>query len=166
MKKKGSFVIFLFLLCALAFTVSEIEPNDDWWETNVLLVGNGAHTGNLIAYDADYWKFETLVGDTIEIHTCVGTSGDTELFLYQPNGYDLIDSNNDYCGLQSRVSMITPSSGTYYFAVRNHYLSVASGNYTVTLSGANIPSPDHPDAATCVLPSDADINVVLDGMLI
>ncbi|MCD4651461.1 MAG: pre-peptidase C-terminal domain-containing protein [Candidatus Cloacimonetes bacterium] len=160
--KQYLLIIFIISFAGLTFSIAETEPNDTWDATGVQLV-TGMNCGDITpAYDLDYWKFQSTVGDQIEIHTCdAGTDFDTQLWIYDTDGTTMIAYNDDDCGLQSRVTMTTSSDGTYYFCVGGWGMS--TGHYEVWGPPGWIPPP--PGQANTPNPANGCNDVPVNGTL-
>jgi subtilisin family serine protease/Leucine-rich repeat (LRR) protein/C1A family cysteine protease len=92
--------------------------------------------------DVDYYRFTGSAGDTLaaDIDAEIdGSSLDSVLDLYGPNGTTLLASNNDYNppDLDSRIEYTLPADGTYYLRVRDYDYPTTGGRqyfYTLTLT--------------------------------
>lgn len=70
------------------------------------------------AGDRDYVKVALVAGTAYEFSANrLNYNGDTELFLYGPDGSSLVASNDDYIGLDSRILFTPAASGSYYLKV-------------------------------------------------
>ena len=93
---------------------------------------------NLVQTGAPDVFYQVLVpvGGVTEFTLCGGgTSYDSYLYLYNacPNdGGSLIAANDDFCGLQSRISMAL-NAGVYWLVVSGY--STSAGSYALTING-------------------------------
>ncbi len=79
------------------------------------------------AADEDYAKVTLAAGTAYEFSANrLNYTGDTELFLYGPDGTSLVSSNDDYIGLDSRILFTPTTAGTYYLKVEAVDIPAAS----------------------------------------
>lgn len=70
------------------------------------------------AGDEDYVKLTLAAGTSYEFSANrLNYTGDTELFLLAADGATVIDSNDDYIGLDSRIQYTPTTAGTYYLRI-------------------------------------------------
>lgn len=81
-------------------------------------VGDGPHgSAGTGTNDYDFYKLTADAGDVITVTTATPTGLlDTVVLLYDTAG-NLLASNDDFSGLDSRLQYKAPASGTYYAAV-------------------------------------------------
>lgn len=63
------------------------------------------------------WSFSATAGATYTFSTCGGTTDDTYIRIYGPDGFTIVDENDDFCGLQSEIDFVAPTTDTYYVEV-------------------------------------------------
>jgi hypothetical protein len=72
------------------------------------------------AGDEDWVSFPAEEGTQYVINTSnLGSASDTYIYLYDTDGETIIDENDDYIGVDSRIEWICNESGTYYVMVRH-----------------------------------------------
>jgi hypothetical protein len=95
--------------------------------------------------DKDWIKFNAQEGIQYTIQTYnLGSSTDTYLYLYGPDGTTLLASNDDSGGtLASRIEWTAAEAGTYYILVQHWNPNIGGcGNaYTISLEGPKIYLP-------------------------
>ena len=85
---------------------------------------------------ADLYTFAGSSGQTVTI--AMTASFDTYLVLVGPSG-SVVGENDDYEGLNSRIQVTLPSSGTYSIQATS-FSGDARGTYTLSLSGSSATS--------------------------
>ncbi len=99
--------------------------------------------GNSSASDVVY-QYTPVVSGTHTVSLC-GSGFDTELELRYGGGCPgstVVLCNDDFCGLQSEITIMPLYAGTTYYIIVDGYGS-NSGNYTLTVTGP--PPPSGPD---------------------
>lgn len=93
------------------------EPDNAYTSANSITVNGAAqrHTFHENG-DEDWAKFTVTAGSAYTITTSnLGSNNDTYLYLYNTNGTDILDQDNDSGpGLGSQIVWTAPSNGTYY----------------------------------------------------
>lgn len=107
-----------------AYMVDSHEPNDTFSQATTIIIGDTMGSLDIDPIgDVDFFKFDAVAGDTISIGIIASTEGsslDPYLYLYDTDQYTLLDYNDDYYSLDSRIFYFAiPSSGTYYIKVRD-----------------------------------------------
>ncbi|WP_129628510.1 M4 family metallopeptidase [Candidatus Oscillochloris fontis] len=103
-----------------------------------ITVGGASQTHNFhIRGDEDWVSFSASAGNTYVIETFnLGSTSDTVLELYNNAGTRLAYNDDSSGSFASRISWVTPSSGTYYARVF-HYRNEAGVNTTYSLRVIN-----------------------------
>ncbi len=101
--------------------VGESEPNDSPGTADSTALGDQA-TGSIDpAGDGDYWFFLAMAGQVVEIDVDaaqVGSPLDPTLELLASDGVSVLAFNDDFDGLDSRLSYRIQTSGVYYAVIR------------------------------------------------
>jgi hypothetical protein len=79
----------------------------------------------------DFWLFSGTAGQTITVDM-TSSSFDTFLFLLDP-GANVVATNDDFSGTNSRITFTLTSTGTWTIAA-NSALSGRTGNYSLNLT--------------------------------
>jgi hypothetical protein len=114
------------------------EPNDE--PVQAVLISYGTVlTGRDIcpAEDEDYYSFSGEAGDTIiaDIDAqALGSYLDSYMFLYDTDGETEVTHNDDFDGLDSRITYTLPAAGTYYLMVEESDSSAGGPVYAYQLS--------------------------------
>lgn len=105
----------------LSAIIAESEPNDNAATADSVAVGDQATGALNPAGDVDTW-FVDLAADgflSVDVDAAeVGSPLDPELTLIAPDGRTVLAFNDDFDGLDSRISYRVPTSGRYYVAIR------------------------------------------------
>lgn len=154
---------------ALATAVAETEPNDGIETADSVAVGDQV-TGVLDpAGDVDTWFVDLEAGVFLSVDVDaaeVGSPLDPELSLFAPDGRTLLAFNDDFDGLDSRISFRVPTSGRYYVAIQafgaagGPALTYAINFGKVTCAAAN---PDHEPNDTPETAAPATIDGSVSG---
>lgn len=91
----------------------------------------------------DEWFSFTGTGtpEIVTISLCdPGTTYDSRLSVFDACGGNLIDTNDDFCGLQSQLSFNSDGTSTYYIAVEA--FTTSSGPFVLSVSCAEPPVND------------------------
>ncbi len=100
------------------------EPNDTAGQASPISYGQTlTDPGICPAGDVDYYTFSGGAGDTIVADidaSTIGSSLDSYLTLYGPDGVSVLDQNDDYEDLDSQITYSLPADGTYYLMVREY----------------------------------------------
>jgi predicted lipoprotein with Yx(FWY)xxD motif len=112
--------------------------------------------------DYDYMMFNATSGYTYVMETSSTVDNtDTYMTLYDTDGVTELTYNDDYSGLQSRISWTCTSTGTYYIEVKGY--NGAEGRYSILLlSDEPTPTPG-PTATPEPGTDDWTIMVYLDA---
>jgi hypothetical protein len=91
------------------------------------------------AGDADWIKFQGTSGlnYVIETSNLIGNT-DTIIYLYDTDGETLLDYNDDYEGLASRITLACTHDGTYYVRVNELSENIGVYQVAVRLSGIRL----------------------------
>ena len=102
---------FSFDYCAHEQSVfRHVTPNE------AAVIGNVESSGYV-----DYFVFDAYAGLSYDIATSLGTLSDSYMILYGTDGITVLQENDDYGGLQSRIPAFQCSeTGTYVVAVRGY----------------------------------------------
>lgn len=95
-------------------TVAEVEPNDDFAHATPVVIGQIVAGSYGWAGDYDYYSFEGIAGDLVDIHLFVPYSLPLpEVRLTRNDGtyWSLMESSQDYG--ESTLTAILPSTGRY-----------------------------------------------------
>ncbi len=121
--------------------------------------GTGALTtinGDLPAGDADMYCITIDTPSTLDIQTCVGTTFDTQLFLFRNDGVG-VGMNDDNCSLQSQITPATMSCpnavgpGSYFIAVTKYNLDpIDALGQLLWVAGTAEHCADGPGAANAI----------------
>jgi len=140
-----------------------VESGDagDLPSTAAIASGNGpllAIRGNLAINDADMFQINICSPGSFEATTVGGSSVDTQLFLFDPNGFGISHDDDDPVTgvLQSRLSSLFTSAlpaGNYYLAISAYDMDPQDVN--AALIWASTPfnverAPDGPGAANSI----------------
>jgi hypothetical protein len=121
------------------------EPDNSSAAAQPITVGSAAQSHTFhVAGDQDWVSFAATFGNAYVVETMGLASGnDTVLDLYNSSG-TLLDSNDDFNGLASRVGY-TPSANEQLFVRVRHY-SVSVGNpnllYSLQVTATPVTGPD------------------------
>lgn len=126
--------LLLALAVAVAFAATpavaqiwnEVGDAGDLPATAQVPVGNGPLiqiNGTLLPNDADMYCIKIPDPTAFSATTCGGTTADTQLWLFDPQGIGMSFNDDDPggCGLQSTVTgNFIPAPGNYYIAVSQY----------------------------------------------
>ncbi len=118
-------------------TFLPIDDHGDSASTATYINKNSWVNGNIETYgDNDFFYFYANSGYQYTIEASVGTLTDTYLWLYDTNGYTILDSDDDSGnGLASKIQWVAPTSGYRYINVEPSYLgSDYTGNYQLRVA--------------------------------
>lgn len=108
-------------LASLANPVAESEPNDSVAQATSLALGDQG-TGTIgVPGDVDTWAVDLTAGQFFSVDVDanqVGSPLDPALALIAPNGRTFLAFNDDFDGLDSRISFRIQESGRYFVQVR------------------------------------------------
>ncbi len=152
---------FVFLVCAVVGPQSLARAQNDGCSTPIVIAGNGVHAfdnslaspgpqsvggGFCPVVGRDVWyRWTAPVGGLATLHTCGQVAHDSAVAVYATNICPLqgssIACDDDSCGLESLVTFVAQSGGTYMFQIGSS--SVGSGGAgTFTVDVAAPPSND------------------------
>ena len=102
--------------------VQESEPNNSSATANAVVFGDAI--GGVIdpTGDVDFFTFTAPTGTVVDIDvvaSLVGSSLDAFLQLYDTDGFTVLAENDDFTGLDSHIRFVLPTTGQYYFAIRD-----------------------------------------------
>ncbi len=141
--------------------VQESEPNNSSATANTVVFGDVI--GGVIdpTGDVDFFAFTAPTGSVVDIDVVasqVGSSLDAFLELYDTDGFTVLTENDDFTGLDSHIRFLLPTTGQYYFAIRD--LGSRGGvDYPYTISVDTMPlGPGDPTTLFVTgFPSPGDI---------
>ena len=109
------------------------EPDDSPAEATPITVNGAAQSHTFTLDDQDWISFDvTSTTATYVMETSnLSTSCDTYMYLYDTNGITVLDQNDDYIDLESRITRIFSSTGTYYIVVEHFSYPSGIGDYDV-----------------------------------
>ena len=105
----------------LTATIAESEPNDSVRTADSVAVGDRASGVVNPAGDVDTWFVDLAAGEFLSVDVDAAEDGsplDPELALFAPDGRTLLAFNDDFDGLDSRISYRVPASGRYYVTIQ------------------------------------------------
>lgn len=133
---RGPAVSLRSTLRAPAATVTETEPNNTAAEATPVALGDVA-TGTIDPPDdIDYFAITLTAGTVLDLDVDanqVGSPLDPVIGLFDTDGVTLLASNDDFDGLDSRLTYSIPADGQYYVAIID-YGGSGGPNYTYSLS--------------------------------
>lgn len=146
-----------------AVTVPEVEPNDDPGSATAAAIGDVAEGVVNPPGDIDYYSFAAVAGQIVDLDVDASVNGstlDAVLALFDTDGVTLLDFNDDFSGLDSRIVFEIPSDGTYFVAIQD-FDGAGSATHTYSLSIGEV----FPPSSTEVEPNDdpASANPVVPG---
>ena len=164
--KSGGFAALLSgrrtsVRAAPAGFVGESEPNDSAATADSTALGDQA-TGSIDpAGDGDYWFFLATAGQVVEIDVDAAQFGsplDPTLELLASDGVTSLAFNDDFDGLDSRLSYRIQTSGVHYAVIRGfagsggtgHTYAINFGTVTCNVVGTENEPNDAPAAARAV----------------
>src|SRR5512134_385902 len=103
-----------------AAIVTETEPNDVAQTADSVALGDQAAGAINPAHDADTWFVDLEAGQFFSADVdaaAVGSPLDAVLVLFAPNGTTVLASNDEYDGLDPRISYRVPVSGRYFVTI-------------------------------------------------
>jgi sugar lactone lactonase YvrE len=138
---------------AVASLVAETEPNDG--PDHAVTVPLGDAVTGLIdpVHDVDFFSVTMPEEGVLEIEVLASRSGsplDSWIRLYGPDGRTLLEENDDYFGLDSRIRRGVPA-GRYFVSIHDFSLGGGSG-YTYSVSFRAVAAP--PGDPTTLVASD------------
>jgi hypothetical protein len=163
-------IVLSLVLTGRATTVqAEAPSNDDLaspillgfpdtMSTNTTEATTGPEDDGACGSSHSVWYAFAGIGGDVEVNT-IGSTYDTTLTVYADFGGGLqwVGCNDDWYGLQSRVSFFAESGATYYFMVQD--LASYGGNLTIsTLSPPPPPPPPTPFSFELTIDPTAPVN--------
>lgn len=109
------------LTARAAAAVTETEPNDTVATADSAALGDRATGVVNPAGDADTWFLDLNAGQFLSVDVDASQAGsalDPTLALLAPDGRTLLAFNDDFDGLDSRISFRVPASGRYAVMIR------------------------------------------------
>lgn len=103
-----------------ATIVTETEPNDVAQTADSVALGDQAMGVINPAHDADTWFVDLEAGQFFSADVDAAAAGsplDAVLVLFAPNGTTVLASNDEYDGLDPRISYRVPVSGRYFVTI-------------------------------------------------
>ena len=119
------------------------------------------------SFHHEYYIFEVSEDfEEVCISLC-GSSFDTQLAIYKCTQYNYLFYNDDYCGLQSQITMVDLSAGRYYAEVYGY--SSEYGQYTIEYTTRIRQTIDLPQdwsiMSAYVKPDSLDMNSVFNSQI-
>ena len=128
------------------------EPNDAWDQATSIAYGTTLTGPDICpAGDADYYAFSGNAGDLVVADIdaqAIGSSLDSYLYLNDTDGVTELTHNDDFDGLDSRITYVLPADGTYYLMVQESNDGSEGGPgyfYDITLSRVTCNDPHEPN---------------------
>ncbi len=109
------------LIARAAAAVAETEPNDTVATADSAALGDRVTGVVNPAGDADTWFLDLVAGQFLSVDVDASQAGsalDPTLALLAPDGRTLLAFNDDFDGLDSRISFRVPTSGRYAVMIR------------------------------------------------
>jgi hypothetical protein len=100
--------------------IPEGEPNDSVLTADSVALGDQATGVVNPAGDVDIWFVDLIAGQFLSVDVDaaeVGSPLDPTLVLLAPDGRTVLASNDDFDGLDSRISYLVPTGGRYYVII-------------------------------------------------
>ena len=105
----------------LSVLISETEPNDTAHLANTVAIGDTIDGTIATENDIEYFKFEAVTGDTVEIFA--GERGGSELWglimLFDESGLLLQNNSGNNEFTQQKIQLAIKNDGTYYIRYSN-----------------------------------------------
>jgi len=125
-------------------TVVESEPNNTVATADSVALGDQA-TGTVNpAGDVDTWFVDLTAGQIFSVDVDAMSAGsplDAELTLFGPDGRTVLAFNDDFDGLDSRISFRIPANGRYYVAIQGFGNSGGLGaRYAINFATSQCPA--------------------------
>ena len=101
---------------------NEVEPNDDAGNATPAAIGDTISGAIDPLGDGDYFSVFLAAGTELDADIdaqWIGSSLDATLALYAPDGVSVIQWNDDWDGLDSRIRQSIGEDGTYFLEVRS-----------------------------------------------
>ncbi len=112
--------------------IAESEPNNTAATARSVALGDRAIGIVNPAGDVDTWSVDLTAGQILSVDVDAASAGsplDPELTLIAPDGTTQLAFNDDFDGLDSRISFRIPATGRYYVVIRGFG---ASGGSTLS----------------------------------
>ncbi|NQU67978.1 MAG: T9SS type A sorting domain-containing protein [Candidatus Marinimicrobia bacterium] len=91
--------------------------------------------GSIESYGAEWWTFDVADGFTDVTISLCNSDYDTKLEIWDECGAaNYFAANDDFCGMQSSITLSAPAAGTYYAKVFGW--SSQFGNYALNITGS------------------------------
>ncbi len=115
------------------------EPNGSWGQATPISYGTTLSDPDICPTgDGDYYAFTGQAGDNVIIDVdaqSIGSSLDSYLYLFDTDGISVIAQNDNYDGLDSRITFVLPWDGTFYLRVQDaDHPNEGGPDYFYTLS--------------------------------
>jgi len=112
-------VLFSVFALTTCLTITNTEVNAQCAFDNVFYVdltptGAGNTQSDACGFGGDYITFTGCSGASYTITTCGSSGFDTQLTVYAPDLVTVVGYNDDDCGLQSTVTFVAGTNGTFY----------------------------------------------------
>lgn len=144
---------------AAASVLQESEPNNTVATADSVGLGDQASGTVNPAGDVDVWFVDLTAGQFLSVDvdaTEAGSPLDPVIALFAPDGVTQIATNDDFDGLDSRISHFIPTSGRYFVAIRGFgNQGGAAGTYAINFGlvtcaavGTEEEPNDAPETAT------------------
>jgi hypothetical protein len=148
-----------YFIVLLGTTVAALSGSAQCANDNVLVAGSltPSGVGNSVAqtYSAgQYMLLQVQAGANYTIQTCGGSSWDTQLTVYDDVTGTALAYNDDWCGLQSYISLTPSSCGMVRVLLDQYFCQNSGGTTSVTCTqntaGTNMPTMTAaPDQSAC-----------------
>jgi len=152
-------------VAASAFTtVAEQEPNNTVATADSASLGDRASGVVDPPGDVDFWFLDLTAGEFLSVDVDANELGsplDPAIALIAPDGITLLASNDDFDGLDSRISYRITMSGRYYVAIKGFgnaggptaRYAINFGTVTCAAVGTEQEPNDAPGTATPITPT-------------
>jgi|GEM_PF-1747478 len=148
-----------------AAILGESEPNDSVRTADSIALGDQASGVVDPVGDVDTWFVDLTAGQFFSVDVDAAEAGsplDPELALIAPDGRTEVAFNDDFDGLDSRISYRVPTSGRYYVVIRAFgpaggptlRYAINFGTVTCGVVGTELEPNDTPGSATPLLNND------------
>jgi len=106
-------------------------------------VNGPAINGTLAAGQSVWYSFTSPGNMMTSVSLCAGASMDTKLDIYTACGAAVLFTNDDICGLLSRIDNIQLPAGQTYYARVYGYSSSTAGPFNISITGVAPPANDN-----------------------
>ena len=141
-------LLFFIALMPSAKLSAQCTFNNAFYINYTPVYDNTQHLANACFWGGDYMTLQVVTGATYVFSACPTSGFDTQITVYNAAGTTVVGYNDDFCGLQSQVTVLATYTGTMNVLVDEYNCISNTGPCQPLYVTASLPAA--PILPTCV----------------